>query len=150
MRRMVFISNNPDYAGISCSSLETVLIPDGSSLDVLREARDRIHLGWKLTHHPLYGNIRPKLQPFRTLLLEEPVGVATVSFSAAWPVDLYSLELITEAMNVYESEKDVLSYPWSVPVSMKADCAFLDRELMRETLAQAGLPPHIHSMGRVS
>lgn len=148
MRRMILISNNPDYAGISHPGLETILIPDRSSLDVLREARDKIHLGWKLSHHPLYGNIRPKQQPFRTILLEEPSGVT----SSLWPADLYSLELITKAVSLYEyeSEKDELSCPWSVPPSMKADCAFLDRELMRETLAQAGLPSHIHSMGRVS
>ena len=147
MRRMVFISNNPEYAGYSYPGLEVVLLLEGSSLDVLCEARNRIHLGWRFTHHPLYGNTRPKLQPFRTLLLDTPPTFGA-SYPLAEPVDLPSLDLITQAIIIYESEKDVLSYPWSVPASFKADCAFLDRELMRETLAQAGLPPPICSSGK--
>lgn len=105
---------------------------EASSLDVLIAARDRIHLGWRLTHHPLYGNIRPRLQPFRSILLNDPED--------GGKIDLYSLNLIGNAVAIYEEAKEDLSFPWSVPVSMKADCAFLDRELMRETLAQAGLP----------
>lgn len=152
MRSMVLISNNPVYTGFAHPGLDAVLLLEGSSLDVLREARDKVHLGWRLLHHPLYGNIRPTLQPFRTMLLEAPSPASSddVSRRVPAPVDPCSLDLITQAMNRYESEKDTLSYPWSVPASMKADCAFLDRELMRETLAQAGLPPLTHFPGKES
>lgn len=138
MGRMVFITNNPDFAWLVHPKLETVFLEHGSSLDVLTMARDRVHLGWRLLHHPLYGNIRPHLQPFRSALLSLPKN--RDENGAPGTVDPYSLDLIANAVAIYEEEKDRLSFPWSVPISMRADCAFLDQELMRETLAFAGLP----------
>ncbi|MDT8284992.1 MAG: GrdX family protein, partial [Thermovirgaceae bacterium] len=42
---------------------------EGGSLRVLTIVRDRIHLGWSLLTHPLYGNIQPFRQPFRSILV---------------------------------------------------------------------------------
>jgi hypothetical protein len=128
--RMVFFTNNHTYAGLSHPRLDIVPL-EGCAHAVIRAARDKIHLGWRLAHHPLYGNIRPHLQPFRSLLLMEPEEGAAV--------DPLSLRLIEEALAIYEAEKGRLPLPGSIPASLEADCAFLDRELLRETFAQAGI-----------
>ncbi len=144
MRRMLLITNNRLFFGLCRPGLSVVAALEGcndastplTSLDVVRIARDTIHRGWVLAHHPLYGNVRPRLQPFRTILLLEPER-----FVDGRPEpDLLSLHLISEAMTVYESERESLALVDAVPESLARDCAFLDAELMKETLAQAGVP----------
>ena len=44
----------------------------GSPLDVMREVRDRVHQGWKLTGHPLMGSIRLLRNPYRSVVLGPP------------------------------------------------------------------------------
>lgn len=118
------------------------IIP-GSPLGVLYSARDKIHSGWKLLNHPLYGNYRPHQQPYRSLLVShtpctetDPDGITRIE------PDPMSLHLLEEALGVYHSVP-VLS-PDAAPPSLREDCAVLDCELMRlpllQALSQAGLP----------
>jgi hypothetical protein len=100
---------------------------NGSSLDVLLSVRTRIHLGSILLTHPLCGNLRPNRQPFRSVIIDEVQG----------SVDIYSLKLIEEAVSVYRS-CEVLS-PESVDELTRKDYAYVDSELMRESLKQYGL-----------
>lgn len=104
---------------------------DTSPLAVLIAGRDLIHAGWRLTHHPLYGNFRPHQQPYRSLLLESgpPASPART--------DETSLHLIEEALTVYR-QSSVLA-PDDAPDSLKQACALIDCELMRSPLEQAGL-----------
>lgn len=109
---------------------------DADAKAVARAARDCIHYGWTLLHHPLYGNYRPNQQPYRSLLLAAP------SAKTAGP-DMASLHLIEEAQLVYNSV-NALS-PAGAPASLRAACAFLDYELMRLPLEQSGVIPEGHS-----
>ena len=104
---------------------------------MLTAARDAIHDGWRLTHHPLYGNYRPNQQPYRSLILEYPAKSAVSGKGAKPEPDLTSLRLIEEAMLVYNSCA-VLS-PKIAPASLLEACALLDSELMRLPMQQAGI-----------
>ena len=61
----LIVSNNPCVWDrfASCVKIE------GSALAVLSHARDLIHLGRRLTGHPLAGSIRLLSNPFRSVLL---------------------------------------------------------------------------------
>ena len=140
---IVLFSNNPlmrelHLAGGECHYSE------GSALLVLEGARDAIHDGWKLLHHPLYGNYRPYQQPYRTLLLERtPPSLLAASAAASTHdgsfrivPDLMSIHLIEEAFEVFRSTRVIT--PGEAPASMLHDCSVLDFELMRLPLQQAG------------
>ena len=92
--RRLLITNNPFLSkNISCS-----FPVEGTSLDVLRAARDRVHCGWTLLSSPLYGNLRPHQHPYRSVLIEK-------SESQPGGVDLLSLELIENALLIYTSQE---------------------------------------------
>ncbi len=105
---------------------------DANAKSVLIAARDYIHKGWRLPHHPLYGNYRPHQQPYRSLILAPPPP------EAAEP-ELASLHLIEEALLVYNSNKALT--PAEAPASLSDACALLDYELMRLPLEQSGVLP---------
>ncbi len=128
---MVLLTNNPVYLSLSFPDWEVKFI-EPAARNVLQTARDSIHLGYKLTHHPLYGNFRPKHQPYRSILLAIPTAIS----SGVPPVDTMSLHLIEEALTVYAADKGML--PQDASPKMRHDCARLDFELMRTPLCQAG------------
>lgn len=100
-----------------------------------------MHLGFSLLGHPLYGNYRPHQQPYRTLLLKSGAAGSPVindNDVQTLSIDEYSLHLMEEAINVYQSVPGLS--PDQAPQIFLDDCAFLDYELMRLTLAQAGWP----------
>lgn len=117
-------------SGHAAAGQKTVCLLFAAAKPVVTAARDLIHMGWKLQHHPLYGNYRPYQQPYRSLLLTSPVS------GAAGP-DLASLHLIEEALLVYANCKAL--DPAEAPASLRAACALLDYELMRLPLEQSGV-----------
>lgn len=100
---------------------------DGSALDVLIHVRNLVHLGSKILTHPLCGNLRPDHQPFRSVIIDEKKGAA----------DLDSLSLIEQAVKVYQSCK--LINRNEINEAVLKDYAYIDSELMRESLFQLGL-----------
>ena len=100
---------------------------DGSSLDVLVHVRSLVHLGSKILTHPLCGNLRPNHQPFRSVIIDEISGL----------VDLESLSLIEDAVRVYQSCKIIT--PQEIDEATLKDYAFIDSELMKESLIQLGM-----------
>ena len=105
---------------------------DADANPVLITARDCIHKGWSLLHHPLYGNYRPQQQPYRSLILAPPAP------DSVGP-DMASLNLIEEALLVYSDNKALA--PAEAPASLLDACALLDYELMRLPLEQSGAFP---------
>ncbi|MCF4113817.1 GrdX family protein [Dethiosulfovibrio acidaminovorans] len=106
---------------------------DGSAYDVVVAARDRIHLGWTLLNHPLYGNFRPYHQPFRSMFLRAPMDQSRPV------VDETSLSLVEKAIEVYLSCSDRWLIPNETPEVMYRDCSVLDYDLMKETLYKEGV-----------
>ncbi len=104
---------------------------DTDARPVVTAARDCIHLGWRLLHHPLYGNYRPYQQPYRSLVLAAP--------GLTGGLDMASLHFIEEALLVYNNNKALA--PAAAPVSLLEACALLDYELMRLPLEQSGVIP---------
>lgn len=106
----------------------TVEAVRGAAHEVLCAARDKVHVGWRLLNHPLYGNYRPYQQPLRSLLLAAPAAGAQPA------VDAESLHLLEQAFAVYASCADRWATPDNVPTEMLQDCAVIDTELMRASL----------------
>ncbi|MCR4817347.1 MAG: GrdX family protein [Fretibacterium sp.] len=125
MMKTILITNNEEL----CCCVQRGRFIDGSSLDVLIAVRDLVHRGGVLLTHPLCGNLRPYQQPFRSILIEEHPGGL---------VDLDSLSLIEEAVSVYNACRDRLIFPDSLQEETRADYAYIDGELMRESLEQYG------------
>lgn len=102
---------------------------EGTASDVLIAVRDLVHQGWRLLTHPLYGNFRPLQQPFRSVLLKRPASLSE-------PVDTKSLTLLEEALSIHASTKTPsVEKPAPSPTVLE-DLAFLDMELMKESLLQ--------------
>ncbi len=130
--RSLLVTNNPFLKEIS----KVCDFVDGSTLDVLRRARDMVHAGWVLLSHPMYGNLRPHQHPYRSILLEEPpAGVA--------PTDLLSLEYIENAILTYSNQSREIMRPEDVPLDAREDYAFVDAELIKESLSRYGLIKHV-------
>ena len=147
-------SHTPDFTAPE----ETCILFEGSSLQVLLAARDLIHAGWRILHHPLYGNYRPYQQPYRSVLLEYGPSASVVREQGRFPgehgrdaadgssdasvqrvfVDPESLHFIEEALEVFRNAS-ILTPDMAPPPFLK-DCSMLDFELMRLPLQQAGLP----------
>lgn len=96
---------------------------EGTSLEVLFAVRDAVHLGAKLLTHPLYGNLRPYQQPFRTVLVEDMKGKCCFE----------SLSFLENAIDVYQSCADRLIRPSDLSEAIRKDYEFVDIELMRES-----------------
>ena len=97
---------------------------EGSPLEVLTRVRNLVHSGSTVLTHPLCGNLRPYHQPFRSVIIDEKRG----------PVDLESLSLIEDAVQIYQSCKLIL--PHETDELTRKDYAYIDSELMRESLLQ--------------
>jgi hypothetical protein len=128
----------------AAESDEHCFLCEGSPLLVLLAARDLIHAGWRLLHHPLYGNWRPHQQPYRTALLAISAGPAPSGDDVQLtPTDPDSLHFIEEALGLF-SRSRILTPDRTPPLYLK-DCAELDLALMSLPLRQAGLPARRNS-----
>ncbi len=67
---MLIISNNP----MVWERYPDTLRVEGTSLEVIEEARDRVQRGMRLIAHPLSGNARLVRNPFRSVVLHDLVS----------------------------------------------------------------------------
>ena len=84
---LVIITNNPLIKETYGSSY-TVDYEDISYDDILIKIRNAVHRGASILMHPLYGSVKPKETPYRSVLMEMREG----------PVDMDSLLLIEQAI----------------------------------------------------
>lgn len=141
---LVFAKTGPQvlqavYSRANARQKSVLVFLDADALSVVEAARDCIHAGWQLLHHPLYGNYRPYQQPYRSILLHSPTPPTghPPEETGTIHVDESSLHLIEEALIVYTGS-EILT-PEKAPPSLRDACALLDSELMRLPLEQAGL-----------
>jgi len=124
--KLILISNNPQWLQIpSLENYLTFQYMETQALDVLMAARDRIHTGWQLLNHPLYGNFRPYQQPFRSMLAQPSKERST---------DTLSLHLIEQALNIYHDCAHQILDIAKLHPNLLRDCAYLDRALLDATL----------------
>lgn len=84
---LVIITNNP-LIKETCGSSYTVDYEDISYDEILIKIRNAVHRGASILMHPLYGSVKPKETPYRSVLMEMREG----------PVDMDSLLLIEQAI----------------------------------------------------
>ncbi len=56
----------------------SVIFVDGSYLDVLYAARDRVHKGSRLISHPLMGSVKPNETPYRSIIIDNRTGALDI------------------------------------------------------------------------
>lgn len=121
---MVIITNNPrvrDYYK-DLDNIEMKFIDVVGYMDVLKEARDMIHLGKVLLTHPLSGSVKPNETPYKSVALAD---------SALHEVD--SLWLIENAIETYiKFEKNKGIPQWTERV--KADFMVVDFDIFKNAL----------------
>ncbi len=86
-------------------------------------------MGWHLLSHPLYGNIQPSRQPYRSLVIGLP-----------WErngVDTESLSLLEKAIELFRPSGNGEQTP--VDTDHLEDFALLDVCLIRESMEEHGL-----------
>ena len=70
--KTLIITNNPKV-NIEFSNREEIdFRPDAGQDDILKAARDLIHLGARLVMHPMMGRIKPHETPYKSVFLEVP------------------------------------------------------------------------------
>jgi hypothetical protein len=133
--------SNPRALMADSQSLEEwrCFLVEGSPLEVFLAGRRFLHYGWRLMHHPLYGNLRPHQQPYRSLLCRfEGHAPRAAGEPVRLMVDEWSIRLLEEALALYQNNP-VLS-PQQAPPALREACSILDFELMRLPLEQVGWP----------
>ena len=130
-----FAPGAPDSEARKCFPRQCFLV-EGSPLEVLLAGRRLLHAGWRLLHHPLYGNFRPCRQPYRTLLWRFEKPLVKGGDSTGIPADYWSLKLLEEALALYQNSKG----PLPGEAAFREDLALLDTELLRPALKEAGWP----------
>ncbi|MCR4804967.1 MAG: GrdX family protein [Clostridia bacterium] len=118
------ISNNVDIEDLLPSAFSVTFLPGAPAREVLRAARDRIHLGAKLLAHPMAGRLRPNETPYMTVFLKEADGV---------PLDLPSLEIIEYCL---AEDAKYANAGKKYDEAMLPDLRFIGRELAESTLKE--------------
>ena len=121
---MKLITNNPmvrDYfAGMDKFQVEYIEVL--GYMDVLKRARDEIHLGKILQTHPLSGSVKPNETPYKSLALDKD------SLH-----DIDSLWLIEQAIATYlKFEKNKAMPQWTERV--REDFMVVDFDLIKNAL----------------
>lgn len=129
----LLLTNNPRMRPPLVSGLDVHLLDDDAPA-VFLKARDRIHKGWRLANHPLYGNLQPHQQPYRSLLLLPPVSGSARDSRVDAPADPESLGFIEEALARQGGARPRGDFA----ARALGDCAFMDMELMRATVEACG------------
>ena len=121
-RKAIVVTNNPKVKEyFEEAGLELIYI-DGGYRMVLEELRDKIHINYHLLTHPLSGSIKPNETPYKS--------VAIIKEKA---FDMFSLELITNALEVYDRlEKDLKTPLWSDRIL--DDFMVIDLDLIKNAL----------------
>lgn len=100
----LIITNNPKV-NIELKNKEKIEFhPDADQEEILRIARDYIHLGAKLIMHPMMGRIKPHETPYKSVFLEKKEG----------PTDMESVIIIEDSIketkklieNTYKTKYD--------------------------------------------
>ena len=117
---LVIITNNP-LIQETLGSAYTVDYEDLSYDDILIRIRDAVHRGAAILTHPLYGSVKPKETPYRTVLMEMREG----------PVDTDSLLLIEQAI---ASAGKFRNKSAGYDEATRNDCRIIDLSLMQGAL----------------
>lgn len=97
---------------------------------MLTLVRDRVHAGWLLLTHPLYGNIQPSQQRFRSVLVGLPDEKKNI--------DAGSLSILEGAIALYKKKGAHPVNP-ALESGHLEDFAALDVYLLQDSMERYGL-----------
>ena len=86
----LIITNNPKVNKELKEQEKIEFYPDADQEEILRIARDYIHLGAKLIMHPMMGRIKPHETPYKSVFLERIEG----------STDLQSVIIIEDSLSL--------------------------------------------------
>ena len=123
MEKMIIITNNSNvkefFEPLSRYDVEFI---EGGYGDVLYKARDYVHKNYKLLTHPLSGGIKPNETPYKSIAIEK-----------GSELDMFSLELIDNAVSVYEKLQHDLKTPMWIERILD-DFRVIDLDLIKNAL----------------
>ena len=121
-KNTIIISNNPKVKEFFEKEQIEVLYTDGDYKEVLYTVRDRVQLIYHLLPHPLSGSIKPNETPYKSIAVKKEKDL-----------DLLSLELISNAIEVYNKlQKDLKTPLWTK--SILEDFMVIDLDLIKNAL----------------
>ena len=121
-KNTIIITNNQKVRDFFKKERIEVLYIDGDYKDVLYTVRDKIQLNYHLLTHPLSGSIKPNETPYKSIAIKKEKKL-----------DLLSLELISNAIEVYKKlQKDLKTPLWTE--SILQDFMVIDLDLIKNAL----------------
>ena len=121
-KNTIIITNNQKVRDFFEKERIEVLYIDGDYKDVLYTVRDKVQLNYRLLTHPLSGSIKPNETPYKSIAIKKEKKL-----------DLLSLELISNAIEVYKKlQKDLKTPFWTE--SILEDFRVIDLDLIKNAL----------------
>lgn len=118
----IIITNNQKVREFFEKERAQVLYIEGDYKDVLYMVRDKVQLNYHLLTHPLSGSIKPNETPYKSIVIKKEREL-----------DLLSLELISNAIEVYKKlQKDLKTPFWTE--SILEDFRVIDLDLIKNAL----------------
>ena len=121
-KNTIIITNNQKVREFFEKERAQVLYIEGDYKDVLYTVRDKVQLNYHLLTHPLSGSIKPNETPYKSIAIKKEKKL-----------DLLSLELISNAIEVYKKlQKDLKTPFWTE--SILEDFRVIDLDLIKNAL----------------
>ena len=118
----IIITNNQKVREFFEKERAQVRYIEGDYKDVLYMVRDKVQLNYHLLTHPLSGSIKPNETPYKSIAIKKEREL-----------DLLSLELISNAIEVYKKlQKDLKTPFWTE--SILEDFRVIDLDLIKNAL----------------
>lgn len=123
MVAMIIITNNKNvkefFEPLDKYNVEFL---EGGYGDVLYKARNYVHKNYELLTHPLSGSVKPNETPYKSIAIEK-----------GNELDMFSLELIGNAIEVYEKlQNDLKTQFWIERIL--DDFRVIDLDLIKNAL----------------
>lgn len=122
MKKMLIITNNQNVKEFFQDLDYPIEFIEGGYGEVLYKTRDYVHKQYTLLTHPLSGSIKPNETPYKSIAIEPGKDL-----------DMFSLELISNAVFTYEKLQHDLKTPlWRD--SILDDFRVIDLDLIKNAL----------------
>ncbi len=121
-KKAIIVTNNSKAKEFFEAESLPVIFVSGGYGDVLDEVRKKVHLNYHLLTHPLSGSIKPNETPYKSIAICEEKTL-----------DMLSLELISNAVEVYERLQNDLKTPFWTE-SILDDFMVIDLDLIKNAL----------------
>lgn len=121
---LFIITNNPMSKSVFENKYVVEYIENGTQIDILKKARDYVHLGYRLLTHPLMGSVKPNETPYRTICISKKKEAM---------VDFSSIEIIEGAIATTEKFiRDFNTPDWSEKILL--DFQVIDLDLIAHAI----------------